>query len=294
MPGSQKGCMRLGISTSVFSDRPIFEVLPLIAKEKFEVVEIWSSPDSQLQYTHFDVQNLKELKELKTQLAAFNLKAISLHSPFYPSFDLSHPDPSIQEQSINVTVAAAKALKEIGGEILVVHPSGVEKNQFSELTEENKRLELIRKNIGIIYQYTHKLGVILALETLLPQFLGSNLDFLFHLVSSFPEDVGICFDTGHVLLNHQADIDIQYKKIAKRVVSLHIQDTLGQQDDHLVPGDGIINWQNFIEALKEEKFKGDFLLEINGLSFKDNPEALLQKARLQSLEKIKGKIEKDP
>ncbi|QSR86679.1 sugar phosphate isomerase/epimerase [Candidatus Methylacidiphilum infernorum] len=266
--------MNLGLSTSLFCDAPLTESLPLIAKGGFKAVEIWASPDSSCRYTHFDFQNTSEVQQIKRQLSSLGLKAVSLHSPFYPSFDLSHPDRQIREASINITLSAAAALKELEGHILVVHPSGIECDRVLDLEERKERLNQIEKSIGLIYQHTANLGLVLALETLLPSFLGSDLAFLYQLVFQYPPSVGICFDTGHVYLRYMDNFINQYRQIARKVVALHVQDTLGEHDDHLPPGKGVICWKDFVKALKESNFQSTFLLEISSQRIRGNDPCL--------------------
>ena len=44
-------------------------------------------------------------------------------------------------------------------------------------------------------------------------------------------------------------------------LSLHIQDNHGQRDDHLLPGDGAIDWDDVTAVLKEIGYRGDVVLE---------------------------------
>ncbi|QSR89074.1 sugar phosphate isomerase/epimerase family protein [Methylacidiphilum caldifontis] len=281
--------MNLGLSTSLFCDIPLNEALPIISQAGFKTVEIWASPDSLCRYVHFDYRNPNEVENIKRQLFSLGIQPLSLHSPFYPSFDLSHIDRSIQQESVNATLAAAEVLKEIGGKVLVVHPSGIEMSRISSREEEKSRLDQIEKSIDLIYQSIEKWGLVLALETLLPSFLGSDLEFLFQLVSRYPQNVGICFDTGHVFLKHKEHFILRYKEIANRVVALHVQDTFGEHDDHLPPGEGIIRWKDFIESLKEKNFQSTFLLELSSQRLdKNNPRNFLSKLYEHGIELING------
>jgi sugar phosphate isomerase/epimerase len=45
-------------------------------------------------------------------------------------------------------------------------------------------------------------------------------------------------------------------------VSLHIQDNhAARRDDHLIPGDGNIDWRGFMEVLKAIGYTGEFVIE---------------------------------
>ena len=45
---------------------------------------------------------------------------------------------------------------------------------------------------------------------------------------------------------------------------IHAHDNNGTNDDHLPPGDGKINWDEFLRDLVEFRFRGAFILELAG------------------------------
>ena len=70
---------------------------------------------------------------------------------------------------------------------------------------------------------------------------------------------GWCYDTGHA---HCCGFDSEVlTTISSIPLSLHIQDNCGQDDSHLIPGDGTIAWDRFLEVLKRIRYRGDFVLE---------------------------------
>ena len=70
---------------------------------------------------------------------------------------------------------------------------------------------------------------------------------------------GWCFDVGHAWsCGYAPDI---IKKCCVAPLSLHIQDNHGNGDEHLIPGDGTIDFDLFIAALKDVGYLGDCVLE---------------------------------
>lgn len=71
----------------------------------------------------------------------------------------------------------------------------------------------------------------------------------------------MCLDTGHaVMLGSNLPEDI--RKIGKGTIKiLHVHDNDGTADQHLYPGDGVIDWDAFCDALKDVEFDGVFALE---------------------------------
>ena len=70
---------------------------------------------------------------------------------------------------------------------------------------------------------------------------------------------GWCFDVGHAHVSgYTPDI---LKACAAVPISLHIQDNGGTGDEHLIPGDGTVDWDLFLFVLKEIGYLGDCVLE---------------------------------
>ncbi|MBR4895089.1 MAG: sugar phosphate isomerase/epimerase [Clostridia bacterium] len=70
---------------------------------------------------------------------------------------------------------------------------------------------------------------------------------------------GWCFDTGHANCFGYAPHIL--RECAVPPSSLHLQDNHGASDEHLIPGDGTIDWDAMAEALGECGYAGDCVLE---------------------------------
>ena len=75
------------------------------------------------------------------------------------------------------------------------------------------------------------------------------------------DNLKICLDTGHAAIFDGEDLAKSVKTIGHRLEALHIHDNGGVHDEHLYPGYGIINWDNFASALKEVGFNKVISLE---------------------------------
>ncbi|CAN5778550.1 hypothetical protein BH11BAC3_BH11BAC3_36440 [soil metagenome] len=60
------------------------------------------------------------------------------------------------------------------------------------------------------------------------------------------------------------NLPLSLLRLSKKINYIHISDNMGHRVEHLVPGDGKINWDNFFSALRDIKFKGNFALDIGG------------------------------
>ncbi len=72
-------------------------------------------------------------------------------------------------------------------------------------------------------------------------------------------NLGICFDSGHQnCFTKESDI-LNYE--AFNIKALHLHDNNGLKDQHLLPGDGLIKWEELIPKIYK-KYNGPIALEI--------------------------------
>ena len=99
--------------------------------------------------------------------------------------------------------------------------------------------------------------------------IGSlSVDVLIRLVDELGQ--GICWDTGHGNISMQPQAKA-LRKIGRRLRLVHINDNFGEDDVHLAPFLGKINWQEVMKALGEIRYEGSLNLEV---SCKNMPETM--------------------
>ena len=98
-----------------------------------------------------------------------------------------------------------------------------------------------------IVLYAEKRGITVAFENL--RMVG-NLAYLIDRYEHC-DNVRFCFDCGHehCYTKTVSMIDV----FTNRICCTHIHDNMGKEDEHLIPGDGIIDWDSFAAALKDIK-----------------------------------------
>ncbi len=74
------------------------------------------------------------------------------------------------------------------------------------------------------------------------------------------EAFGFCLDTGHMLLVGKR-FETFVPIIGSRLKILHLHDNDGLLDRHLAPFTGQLNWEDFIQSMRDVGFKGDLSFE---------------------------------
>lgn len=90
----------------------------------------------------------------------------------------------------------------------------------------------------------------------------AQMEYLLAAVDELgPEVAGVNVDTGHA---HLGDLQPEraVRMAGKRLITTHLQDNYGQRDDHLPPGDGLIDWEEVARALVEVNYQGCLMLEL--------------------------------
>lgn len=268
--------IELGISTGYFYEKSIFDILQIIKSCGFNTIELWTGPEKYGQYTHFDWHCEENCVRLKKIIKELNLKVYSIHAPYSKTLDISLLNEELNEKTIKEILKIIIIAKFFDVKYLILHTSEQEKNN---LTPEQTLASLnrIKKNLGIILAQAKEFNIIVDLETQLPHLLTGDPNVLLNLIENFPNDLcGICLDTGHSFLNKDFTLTETFNILKDRIHTFHLQDNNGNYDDHLMPGNGAINWQDFFSQIKKNGYS-ILILEFFGEKHKYSPQSAFAK-----------------
>lgn len=267
--------MRFGISTHLFHDRRLErDHLAQVASYGFEAVELFATR------SHFDYRNATAIGELAQWLSELGLALHGIHAPITDSFGAGDrwnatfsnavSDAARRREAVRETDAALEVAKRIPCDVLVVHlgtPSG--RNN----PDDNNRGAAVR-SAEEICRIAEPLGVRVALEV-----IPNRLSDAASLVSMLDDELegshaGICLDFGHAhLMGGVADaIEIA----SEHLITTHIHDNRGRDDEHLVPYLGTIDWDLALMAMQKIGYDGTYLMELAGTGA---PATVLEEAR---------------
>lgn len=250
----------MSISTWVYFWKPLEEVLRKIADTGYTKVEIWADK------AHLDPRISPDISVLKDLLNRLQLKVHSLHAPF-SGVDVSSLDEKKRQSSLELIKKTVESCSEIEGEIVVMHPCSAEMlaDAQSYLAAKNRAED----SLCSLTAFAEKLGIKLAVENLSNiggWRFGTEVSELSKLISKINNPhLGLCLDIGHVFVGRESvSLSKDVFACGKDLITLHIQDTDGKKDRHWLPGQGNINWAQFLKDLILINYRGTLTLEISG------------------------------
>ena len=225
---------KIGISIANSYSLPMGEVLQTIKTVGFDAISpIWESEAMLAQIVELARANGLELQ--------------SLHAPFHHAADLWSCDERCYGPAKNELLSVIDACVAFDIPVVVAHvwigfdyqfdPSSLYYGHFDEIVAYAKE-----RNVKIAFENTEGIEYLLALME----------HFQHH------DTVGFCWDSGHEMCyNHSADL---LGRFGDRLLMTHLNDNLGisrfdgrifwTDDLHLLPFDGVADWDDCIKRLK--------------------------------------------
>lgn len=228
---------KIGISIGNSYKIPTVDVIKTVAKIGFEAI----SPEWKKDVDIAEIVKVADEAGLIIQ---------SLHAPFGKSAAMWNEDEAVSKPALDELLMSLEACKKYNIPVMVVHTwIGFEYTD----KPNNTGFENFKKLVDKAAEY----GVKIAFEN------TEGEEFLFALMDFFEENdtVGFCWDSGHEMCyNHSKNLLADY---GERLIMTHLNDNLGisrfdgitfwTDDLHLLPGDGIADWDELVERMRQSK-----------------------------------------
>lgn len=265
--------MRFGISTHLYHDQRLGrDHLVQVAEYGFEAIELFATR------SHFDYHDSDAVAHLAQWLRDTGLALHSVHAPitdvFGPggwsaTYSTALADNARRQASVREAEAALGVARQIPFDVLVVHlgtPSS--KNNPGD----NHRGAALR-SLGEICSLADPLGVRVAAEVI-PNRLSDPASLVALIEDELEAPAGICLDFGHAhMMGEVADA---IELTSEHLITTHVHDNHGRDDDHLVPYSGSIDWDLALVTMQKIGYEGTYLME---LAATGSPTAVLEDAR---------------
>ena len=250
--------VNFGISTMVYYQKPIEKLLPYLAEEKIDIIELRPKKG------HFNPQKISELLKLKKQLEQKKISVRAIHVPV-DGVDISHIQTYERIKSVREVEKTVLMAHHLGADLVVVHPGAKVDNS----DDKEKRLALSIESLKEIMDFCQNWKVKIALENTLPGRVGDKWDDIQLIKEKIPsKNLGICLDTGHYLLNYpeigQGVLNLDKIPInwQENLLHIHLHDNDSKYDLHLLPQEGHFPWPSFMPFLSKIDYKGVLIFEI--------------------------------
>ncbi len=199
---------------------------------------------------------LAYFKPWKDAAEKYGIDNYQAHAPF-PCY-IPEPSDGYNDYLLEVLKKSIIACAYIGCKRLIIHPFFLDyKRKLDPQVEWDLNIERYSQLIPVAKEH----GVIICLENMFSSFnakryeaICSDLTLACQYVDTLNEIAGervfaFCLDTGHLLLLGK-DIKQSMIKLGDRIECFHVHDNNGNDDQHMPPYTGKMDWNRFVEGLK--------------------------------------------
>jgi sugar phosphate isomerase/epimerase len=260
--------MHLAFSTNAFKKYSLEESIRAIANIGYEGVEILGDVPHAYPPLFGDEQiQLAKDTLLESKVRISNINAFTL----YAIMDVYHPswienNDAMRELRVQHTVNCIELASKIGSKNISTEAGGPIDRDILDLSEVRK-LFINGLNRAAAIAEKKKVKILIEPE---PNLLLENsrqyLDFIKNISSDY---VGLNFDIGHFYCVWEDPAKLIYE-LADYIEHFHLADIANDRvHNHLIPGQGSIDFRSVFKAIGEIGYKGFVTVEL--YPYQDNP-----------------------
>jgi len=229
---------QISISTWFDYNIPIEKQIPLIAEAGLTHISLGRDR------AHFNYFNEEDQTGILKLLHEYSLQIDTIHGP------------EIGKENAGELMAIAEAAVELRAPVIVLHGGPFSFGQ-NELEARLSELRLKCRELDTIARCT---GVKFALENVLP---GPATELIRKaILEADPATIGFCYDSSHDQIDGPNPFDLLLE-LKDRVIAVHLSDRIREFVDHVIPGEGFIDWETLCLTLTTAKMTFPLLLEVN-------------------------------
>jgi sugar phosphate isomerase/epimerase len=213
-------------------------MLAEIASAGCRNVEIFCSP------SHFNYASQQMVRELAGWLEERGMTLHSLHSPTEREsvggresgspVSICDTERVRRLDAVDQVKRALDVAEDIPFKYFVQHLSQ------GRQSADPRKVDAAFNSLEHLVIFAKQRGVTIALENTVGEF-GAPASLQSFVVETHLRDLRFCFDIGHAYI--ECGVAAGFEAMRDRVVTTHIHDNHGEKDEHLLPGDGVIDWE---------------------------------------------------
>ena len=250
--------LKTGITNTSYGVYGFEDAICRISQHGYDCIDYQGFVDIESDFFNLPTEEFeKELIRQKELIHKHGLSVSQAHSPW------RWPKDNDPEERIRWLAAMKKAIS--GAHTLecprfFVHPL----MPYMDTAEGKDEVWAMNEVfIAELADYASRYGITVCVENLpFPLYPLTTVEQVCELVDKLNrENLKVCLDTGHAAIFFGKNVGDAVRYIGNRLEAIHVHDNMGKEDEHLIPGDGIIDWDGFCTALKEIGFGGVISLE---------------------------------
>ena len=257
----------VSISTSFDYAVPIEAQVPSIAEAGFTHFSLGADP------VHSGYPSVAGRRRLQALARAQGLAIDTIHGP------------RADRASVTDLAAVVDATAELQVPVVVIHGGPFD---FPP-AELRWRLEALRRTCDDLGPILEQAGVLLALENVLP---GPATDLVCQAVECLDAHLfGFCYDSSHDQIGGPRSFGL-LERVRTRLTAVQLSDRVRDFVDHVLPGEGFIDWQKVCSGLRLAQFSRPLLLEVAvTYSAEKDPQRFLRLAHERGLQLARSVFE---
>lgn len=192
-----------------------------------------------------------EIRRIKKWLKDFNLELFDLHATAGIEKRWYSETEYEREAGVEIVKNRIEMTNELGGNVIVMH--------IPRLISENfEKWKQLKKSLDELEGFCSRKELRIAVENLFfDEFNGiSEL-----MLGYGPDYLGICYDSGHGNMGGKG-LD-HLAKFADRLISLHLHDNNGFDDQHKPLFSGTIDWKKLAAVVSKSTYSGPLTQEVS-------------------------------
>lgn len=193
-------------------------------------------------------------REIMRWSKQYGIELWSFHLPFMPFEVLDISSKALCKETVRYLAELIKKAADIGIDKFIIHASGEPVLD----AERKERMDIAKDSLCILAEVAKQSGGVIAVEDLPRSCLGKNSVEINELISVH-DNLKACLDTNHLLGENIVDF---IHSVGNKIITTHISDFDFYNERHWLPGEGKLDWQAILQALKEVGYQGPWLYEI--------------------------------
>ena len=248
-----------GITNTSYGVYGFEGALAKIGSQGYDCIDYQGFVDVETDFFKLPIDEFeKELLAQKALITSHGLVVSQAHAPWrYPVQDATPEGRAFWCEAMKKSIFGTHVL---GAHRFIVHPL---MPYFDRADHPEEVLSLNEAFFAELADYAKQYDVNVCVENLpFPLYPLTTVEQVCAIVDKLDrENLKVCLDTGHAAIFFGKSIGDAVRYIGQRLEAVHIHDNMGKEDEHLIPGDGIIDWDGFAAALKDIGFSGVISLE---------------------------------